>query len=246
MGGCRAAQCEEFLGRLEHGWDTPAGEAGKQLSGGERQRIAIARAILKDAPIVILDEATAFTDPENEDKIQRSLMALSQGKTLLVIAHRLSTIQNADQIVVLEKGRIVDKGTQPGTAQPMPALSKAVAGPCGCPELGGWKGGLTMFRSMNRILRWTKGYHRRLYLGSLCSFLATWAAAGPVMLAAWALGLVIESAQEGTALDPKLPWLWPGWDRPADHSAFRVRLLEKPAPREHWNRAGSAAATGTG
>ena len=64
-----------------------------------------------------------------------------------------------------------------------------------------------MFRSMNRILRWTKGYHRRLYLGSLCSFLATWAAAGPVMLAAWALGLVIESAQEGTALDPKLPWL---------------------------------------
>ena len=64
-----------------------------------------------------------------------------------------------------------------------------------------------MFQSMNRILRWTKGYHRRLYLGSLCSFLATWAAAGPVMLAAWALGLVIESAQEGTALDAKLPWL---------------------------------------
>ena len=108
----RAAQCEEFIGRLEHGWDTAAGDAGKQLSGGERQRIAIARAILKDAPIVIFDEATAFTDPENEDKIQRSIMALSKGKTLLVIAHRLSTIQNADQIVVLEKGRIVDRGTQ--------------------------------------------------------------------------------------------------------------------------------------
>ena len=108
----RAAQCEEFIGRLEHGWDTTAGDAGKQLSGGERQRIAIARAILKDAPIVILDEATAFTDPENEDKIQRSIMALSKGKTLLVIAHRLSTIQNADQIVVLEKGQIVDRGTQ--------------------------------------------------------------------------------------------------------------------------------------
>lgn len=105
----------------------PSGlKLGKQLSGGERQRIAIARAILKDAPIVILDEATAFTDPENEDKIQRSLMALSRGKTLLVIAHRLSTIQNADQIVVLEKGRIVDKGTQPGVAQPMPAISKAM------------------------------------------------------------------------------------------------------------------------
>ena len=88
------------------------GDAGKQLSGGERQRIAIARAILKDAPIVILDEATAFTDPENEDKIQRSIMALSRGKTLLVIAHRLSTIQNADQIVVLEKGSVADCGTQ--------------------------------------------------------------------------------------------------------------------------------------
>ena len=108
----RAAQCEEFIGRLEHGWDTAAGDAGKQLSGGERQRIAIARAILKDAPIVILDEATAFTDPENEDKIQGSIMALSKGKTLLVIAHRLSTIQNADQIVVLEKGQIVDRGVQ--------------------------------------------------------------------------------------------------------------------------------------
>ena len=102
----KAAQCDEFIGRLEHG------DAGKQLSGGERQRIAIARAILKDAPIVILDEATAFTDPENEDKIQRSIMALSKGKTLLVIAHRLSTIQNADQIVVLEKGQIVDRGVQ--------------------------------------------------------------------------------------------------------------------------------------
>ena len=108
----KAAQCDEFIGRLEHGWDTAAGDAGKQLSGGERQRIAIARAILKDAPIVILDEATAFTDPENEDKIQRSIMALSKGKTLLVIAHRLSTIQNADQIVVLEKGQIVDRGVQ--------------------------------------------------------------------------------------------------------------------------------------
>ena len=108
----RAAQCEEFVSRLEHGWDTAAGDAGKQLSGGERQRIAIARAILKDAPVVILDEATAFTDPENEDKIQRSIMALSKGKTLLVIAHRLSTIQNADQIVVLEEGEIVDRGTQ--------------------------------------------------------------------------------------------------------------------------------------
>lgn len=106
------AQCDEFVSRLDRGWDTPAGDAGKLLSGGERQRISIARAILKDAPIIILDEATAFTDPENEDKLQHSIMALSKGKTLLVIAHRLSTIQNADQIVVLQKGNIVDIGTQ--------------------------------------------------------------------------------------------------------------------------------------
>ena len=82
------------------------------LSGGQRQRVAIARAMIKNTPIVILDEATAFTDPQNEDKIQKSIMALSKGKTLLVIAHRLSTIQNADQIVVLKKGRIVDCGKQ--------------------------------------------------------------------------------------------------------------------------------------
>lgn len=108
----RAACCDEFIARLEKGYDTSAGDAGRRLSGGEKQRIAIARAILKNAPIVILDEATAFTDPQNEDKIQKSIMALSQGKTLLVIAHRLSTIQNADQIVVLQKGQIVDCGKQ--------------------------------------------------------------------------------------------------------------------------------------
>ena len=108
----RAAQCEEFIERLPQGYDTPAGEAGKRLSGGEKQRIAIARMLLKNAPIVILDEATAFTDPENEDKLQRSIAALTRGKTLLVIAHRLSTIKDADSIVVLENGKIAARGTQ--------------------------------------------------------------------------------------------------------------------------------------
>ena len=108
----RAAQCEEFIRKLPQGYDTPAGEAGKRLSGGEKQRIAIARMMLKNAPIVILDEATAFTDPENEDKIQRSIAALTKGKTLLVIAHRLSTIKNADQIVVLKNGTIIARGRQ--------------------------------------------------------------------------------------------------------------------------------------
>ena len=108
----RKARCYDFIMALPDGFQTVVGEGGATLSGGEKQRISIARCILKDAPIVILDEATAFTDPENEEKIQRSIMALSRGKTLLVIAHRLSTIQNADQIVVLEKGSVVDCGTQ--------------------------------------------------------------------------------------------------------------------------------------
>ena len=108
----RAAMCEEFILKLPQGYDTPAGEAGKHLSGGEKQRIAIARMLLKDAPIVILDEATAFTDPENEDKIQQSIAALTKGKTLLVIAHRLSTIRQADNIVVLKNGQIAAQGRQ--------------------------------------------------------------------------------------------------------------------------------------
>lgn len=108
----KLAQCEEFINKLPQGYDTPAGEAGKRLSGGEKQRIAIARMMLKNAPVVILDEATAFTDPENEDKIQQSIAELTKNKTLLVIAHRLSTIKSADNIVVLKNGDIVAQGTQ--------------------------------------------------------------------------------------------------------------------------------------
>lgn len=108
----RAAVCEEFIEKLPQGYNTPAGEAGNRLSGGEKQRIAIARMLLKNAPIVILDEATAFTDPESEDKLQASIAALTKGKTLLVIAHRLSTIKDADNIVLLRDGAIVAEGTQ--------------------------------------------------------------------------------------------------------------------------------------
>ena len=107
----RAAGCDGFIRSLEHGYDTVVGGGGAHLSGGERQRIAIARAMLKDAPVVILDEATAYIDPENEAIIQQAVARLVKGKTVIVIAHRLSTITDADQIFVIEKGRIAAKGT---------------------------------------------------------------------------------------------------------------------------------------
>ena len=107
----KTAGCDEFIRRLENGYDTVVGGGGAHLSGGERQRIAIARAMLKNAPVVILDEATAYIDPENEAVIQRAVARLVKGKTVIVIAHRLSTITDADQIFVIEDGRIAAKGT---------------------------------------------------------------------------------------------------------------------------------------
>lgn len=107
----RAACCDDFIEKLSLGYDTPAGEAGKRLSGGEKQRISIARAILKDAPIIILDEATAFTDPENEHLIQSAISELTKGKTIITIAHRLATVKNADQILVVSNGEIAESGT---------------------------------------------------------------------------------------------------------------------------------------
>lgn len=107
----RAANCEEFVRRLPKGYDTPIGENGARLSGGERQRISIARALLKDAPIVLLDEATASLDVENETKVQEALSRLLAGKTVLVIAHRMRTVEAADKIVVLADGRVAEQGS---------------------------------------------------------------------------------------------------------------------------------------
>ena len=106
-----AAQCDDIVAKLPQGLDTVVGARGVYLSGGECQRIALARAILKDAPIVVLDEATAFADPENEALIQRALGVLCAGKTVLMIAHRLSTVAGADAIYVLDGGRLVEQGT---------------------------------------------------------------------------------------------------------------------------------------
>lgn len=111
IAAAKKACCHDFIMALPNGYDTVVGEGGGTLSGGEKQRISIARAILKDAPIVILDEATASVDPENEHLIQAAISELAKGKTLIIIAHRLATIENADQILVVDEGKIVQKGT---------------------------------------------------------------------------------------------------------------------------------------
>lgn len=111
VAAAKAACCNDFISELPDGYQTVIGEGGATLSGGERQRISIARAMLKDAPIVILDEATANVDPENEDRLQQAIEALTHGKTIVMIAHRLKTVQSADQILVLDNGHIVQRGT---------------------------------------------------------------------------------------------------------------------------------------
>ncbi|HHV12294.1 MAG TPA: ABC transporter ATP-binding protein [Clostridiales bacterium] len=111
IAAAKAARCHDFIMALPGGYDTLVGEGGSTLSGGEKQRISIARAMLKNAPIVILDEATASIDPENEHLIQQAISSLTHGKTIIVIAHRLATVENADQILVIDEGRVTQKGT---------------------------------------------------------------------------------------------------------------------------------------
>ena len=111
IAAAKAANCQEFVSKLPQGYQTPIGENGAKLSGGERQRISIARALLKDAPIVLLDEATASLDVENETKVQEALSRLLTGKTVLVIAHRMRTVAAADHIVVLKEGKVAQQGT---------------------------------------------------------------------------------------------------------------------------------------
>ena len=131
-----AAGCDSFIGELEHGYDTMVGGGGAHLSGGERQRNAIARAMLKDAPIVILDEATANVDPENEDRLQKAIEALTRDKTIIMIAHRLKTVRHADQILVVDHGRIVQQGTHEQLIG-QPGIYAAFVG--GRKQAEGWK-----------------------------------------------------------------------------------------------------------
>lgn len=111
MQAAKLAQCDEFVNRMPSSYQTIIGENGETLSGGERQRVSIARALLKDAPIVLLDEATASLDVENETRIQSGISELVKNKTVLIIAHRMRTVANADKIIVLENGRIAETGS---------------------------------------------------------------------------------------------------------------------------------------
>ncbi|MCG8569957.1 MAG: ATP-binding cassette domain-containing protein, partial [Spirochaetes bacterium] len=110
INAAKKARCHEFITALPNGYDTIVGEGGCTLSGGEKQRLSIARAILKDAPIIILDEATANIDPENEHHIQAAIRELTRGKTVLTIAHKLSTVKNADKIIVIKDGQLYEQG----------------------------------------------------------------------------------------------------------------------------------------
>ena len=135
----RAAQkacCADFIEALPDGYDTVIGEGGADLSGGEKQRISIARAILKDAPIIIFDEATANVDPENEDKLQKAMESLSKDKTVIMIAHRLKTIRNADNIIVLDDGVITEEGNHEALMQENGLYKAFVADR---EEASGWK-----------------------------------------------------------------------------------------------------------
>ena len=107
----KKARCHDFIMKLPQGYETVIGEAGGTLSGGERQRLSIARAMMKDAPVIILDEATANVDPENEKELMEAIRELTQEKTVIMIAHRLKTVRHADQILVVDKGQIVQRGT---------------------------------------------------------------------------------------------------------------------------------------
>lgn len=138
----KAANCHDFIMQLEQGYDTLAGDAGDRLSGGERQRITIARAMLKPSSVVILDEATAYADPENEALIQQTISKLVAGKTLIVVAHRLNTIRNADQILVVANGNIAGRGTQEELLRECPIYQKMWQDYAGTIEEADLKGGV--------------------------------------------------------------------------------------------------------
>ncbi len=165
----------EFLEKVPQGIHSMAGDAGKMLSGGQRQLISLARAILKDAPIVVLDEATAYADPENEEKMEAAIAELVKDKTLVVIAHKLPAIMNADQICVVDHGKLVAAGKHQDLIQSCPEYQKAVEGGPGQRRMehthrkGGELNVCTVFKDFETLLVHIKGVFRALLPARLWS-----------------------------------------------------------------------------
>ena len=162
----KAANCHDFIMQLEQGYDTMAGDAGARLSGGERQRITIARAMLKQASVIILDEATAYADPENEALIQQAISKLVVGKSLIVVAHRLNTIRNADQILVVANGEIVGRGIQEELLQSCPFTER-----CGRTTQALRKEAQKMFEMICRVFKIAGNSRRKIVAGIVCNIL---------------------------------------------------------------------------
>ena len=162
----KAANCHDFIMQLEQGYDTMAGDAGDRLSGGERQRITIARAMLKKASVIILDEATAYADPENEALIQQAISKLVAGKSLIVVAHRLNTIRNADQILVVSNGEIVGRGIQEELLQTAPFIER-----CGRTTPALWKEAQKMFEMIRRVFKIAGNSRGKIVAGIVCNIL---------------------------------------------------------------------------
>ena len=195
LAAAERAQCGEFLERLDKGIYTMAGDGGKGLSGGERQRIALARAILKDAPIVVLDEATAFLDPENEEKMNAAIAEVIRGKTVIVIAHRLQSIAGADQIVVLDQGNVAGIGRHDTLRKTCPAYEKLWRAAEGAAawrvsaEKGGDEG---MIALMKRILSVSGPYQGRIKLAFVFAFLKAMLSKAPIGLSFLALSAFLQ------------------------------------------------------
>ena len=234
----RAAQCEEFLGRLEHGWDTPAGEAGKQLSGGERQRIAIARAILNGCPHCNFGRGhRLYRSGERRQNPAFTDSALP-GENAAGYCPPAEHDSERRPDRGAGEGPYCGQRHTAGAAQPMPAISKAMAGPCGCPELGGWKGGFDDVSEYESDSALDKGVPQTAVSRKPLFVSCHLGRRRAVMLTAWALGLVIESAQEGTALDARLPWLCLGGIIPADRFCASCVLTGKTGSRRVSEQSG--------
>ena len=198
IAAAQAAQADDFIGRLPEGYDTVLGERGSTLSGGERQRIAIARALLKDAPVLILDEPTSALDSRTEALLVEALRRLMAHRTTFIIAHRLSTIQHADQIAVLDHGRLVELGTHEELL-----ASGAILLVLRAPIRGAAEQNRRMNRWWLQLARYARPHLRGLVLILVLLLIGT----GLVLLMPWPLKLIVDNVLAGKPLPPAVAWI---------------------------------------